>query len=187
MMAGRTRQAGSKDLIPARAVAWLTVAVVLFGAALALSDHFGLARDLGAMNPNMNPNMDPNVVWEVLIGGVVVCGFLASVALWIHSALRRVRRAQASKTAFVSSALNNLSHGVVMTDPQRRVVFCNDRYPRHLRPVARGYSEKHDGAGTAGVAALSAEGLTAAPMISMRRQQSLKGWSPACPTASRSW
>src|SRR5882757_8815745 len=124
MMAGRTRQAGSKDLIPARAVAWLTVAVVLFGAALALSDHFGLARDLGAMNPNM----DPNVVWEVLIGGVVVCGFLASVALWIHSALRRVRRSQASKTAFVSSALNNLSHGVVMTDPQRRVVFCNDRY-----------------------------------------------------------
>src|SRR5882724_10642331 len=124
MMAGRTRQAGSKDLIPARAVAWLTVAVVLFGAALALSDHFGLARDLGAMNPNM----DPDVVWEVLIGGVVVCGFLASVALWIHSALRRVRRSQASKTAFVSSALNNLSHGVVMTDPQRRVVFCNDRY-----------------------------------------------------------
>src|SRR6266436_3679621 len=124
MMAGRTRQAGSKDLIPARAVAWLTVAVVLFGAALALSDHFGLARDLGAMNPNM----DPNVVWEVLIGGVVVCGFLASVALWIHLALRRVRRSQASKTAFVSSALNNLSHCVVMTDPQRRVVFCNDRY-----------------------------------------------------------
>src|SRR5216683_667027 len=124
MMAGRTRQAGSKDLIPARAVAWLTVAVVLFGAALALSDHFGLARDLGAMNPNM----DPNVVWQVLIGGVVVCGFLASVALWIHSALRQVRRSQASKTAFVSSALNNLSHGVVMTDPQRRVVFCNDRY-----------------------------------------------------------
>src|SRR5882724_1847523 len=120
MMAGRTRQAGGKDLIPARAVAWLAVAVVLFGAALAFSDHLAPASYLGAM--------DPNVVWEVLIGGVVICAFLASVAFSIHSALRRVRRSQACKSAFVSSALNNLSHGVVMTDPQRRVVFCNDRY-----------------------------------------------------------
>jgi diguanylate cyclase (GGDEF)-like protein/PAS domain S-box-containing protein len=122
MMAGKTRRAGSKDLIPARAVACLavTAAVLPCGAALAFSDQFGPASYLGAM--------DPNVVWEVLIGGVVICAFLASVAIWIHSALRRVKRSQARKSAFVSSALNNLSHGVVMTDPQRRVVFCNDRY-----------------------------------------------------------
>ena len=62
---------------------------------------------------------DPNVLWEVLIGGIVVCSFLAAVALWIHSALRRVKRSQLRRNAFVSSALNNLSHGVVMTDAQR--------------------------------------------------------------------
>src|SRR5216683_3211891 len=122
MMAGKTRRAGSKDLIPARAVACLAVAAAVApcGGALAFSDQFGPANYLGAM--------DPNVVWEVLIGGVVICAFLASLAIWIHSALRRVKRSQARKSAFVSSALNNLSHGVVMTDPQRRVVFCNDRY-----------------------------------------------------------
>src|SRR5258708_16010863 len=121
MMAGRTRQAGSKDLIPARAAACLAVAS---GTALALSTQFAKASQIDAQ---IGP-LDAGVVWEVLIGAVVVCAFLVSVALWIHSALRRVKRSQTRKTEFVSSALNNLSHGVVMTDPQRRVVFCNDRY-----------------------------------------------------------
>ena len=44
------------------------------------------------------------------------------------SALRKVKRAQLRRNAFVSSALNNLSHGVVMTDAQKRIVFCNNRY-----------------------------------------------------------
>jgi diguanylate cyclase (GGDEF)-like protein/PAS domain S-box-containing protein len=35
---------------------------------------------------------------------------------------------QLRKNTFISSALNNLSHGVVMTDPQQQIVFCNDRY-----------------------------------------------------------
>ena len=71
---------------------------------------------------------DPDTVWEVLIGGIVVCSFLAAVALWILSALRKVKRSQLRRNAFISSALNNLNQGVVMTDSQRRVVFCNDRY-----------------------------------------------------------
>ncbi|MEI4572970.1 PAS-domain containing protein, partial [Klebsiella pneumoniae] len=50
------------------------------------------------------------------------------VALWIHSALRRTRRAQLRRNAFISSAMNNLNQGVVMTDAQRRIIFCNDRY-----------------------------------------------------------
>ena len=54
--------------------------------------------------------------------------FLAPVALWVMSALRKVRRSQLRRNAFVSSALNNLSQGVVMTDAQKRIVFCNDRY-----------------------------------------------------------
>ncbi len=68
------------------------------------------------------------MIWEVLIGGIVVCSFLAAVALWILSALRKVKRSQLRRNAFVSSALNNLNQGVVMTDPQKRIVFCNDRY-----------------------------------------------------------
>ena len=46
----------------------------------------------------------------------------------MHSALRKVKRAQLRRNAFVSSAMNNLSQGVVMTDAQKRIVFCNDRY-----------------------------------------------------------
>lgn len=78
--------------------------------------------------PNYLGNLDPNLVWEALIGGVVVCAFLAAIALWIHSALRRSKRSQLRRNAFVSSAMNNLNQGVVMTDAQRRVIFCNDRY-----------------------------------------------------------
>ena len=68
------------------------------------------------------------MVWEALIGGVVVACFSAAVALWIHSALRRVKRSHLRRIAFVNSALNNLSQGVVMTDARHRIVFCNDRY-----------------------------------------------------------
>jgi diguanylate cyclase (GGDEF)-like protein/PAS domain S-box-containing protein len=119
-MAGKIGQAGGKNLIPARAVACLVAAVAPCTPALALSDNPAAAGPIGSL--------DPNVLWEMLIGGIVVCAFCVSVVLWIHSALRRVKRSQMRKNAFVSSALNNLSHGVVMTDPQRRIVFCNDRY-----------------------------------------------------------
>lgn len=78
--------------------------------------------------PNYLGNLDPNLVWEALIGGVVVCAFLAAIALWIHSALRRSKRSQLRRNAFVSSAMNNLNQGVVMTDALRRIIFCNDRY-----------------------------------------------------------
>lgn len=86
----------------------------------AYADSFVLPNHLG--------NLDPNLVWEALIGGVVVCTFLAAIALWIHSALRRSKRSQLRRNAFVSSAMNNLNQGVVMTDARRRIIFCNDRY-----------------------------------------------------------
>src|SRR4051812_48767610 len=78
------------------------------------------ASDLGVL--------DPGLIWEGLIGGIAVCSLLAAVVLWIHSALRRARRMQLRRNAFVSSAMNNLNQGVVMTDAQRRIMFCNDRY-----------------------------------------------------------
>jgi diguanylate cyclase (GGDEF)-like protein/PAS domain S-box-containing protein len=119
-MAGSNWQAGSKDLIPARAVMCLVAVVLSCAPAWAMSERFAPASYVGAI--------DPNVLWEVLIGGIVVCAFLVAVALWIHSALRQVKRSQVRRTAYISSALNSLSHGVVMTDPKNRIVYCNDRY-----------------------------------------------------------
>src|ERR1700732_2869775 len=119
-MADKNWQAGGKILIPARAFACLIAILVPLRTAWAMSDNFGLASYLGSA--------DPNTVWEVLIGGIVVCSFLAAVALWVHAALRKGRRLQLRRHAFVRSALNNLSHGVVMTDLWQRIVFCNDRY-----------------------------------------------------------
>src|SRR5260370_23411736 len=119
-MADKNWQAGGKIRIPARALICLIAIVASFRAAWGLSDNFAPTSYVGSA--------DPNTVWEMLIGGVVVCAFLAAVALWAHSALRKVQRSQLRGNAFVRSALNNLSHGVVMTDQQRRIVFCNDRY-----------------------------------------------------------
>src|SRR5665213_4313394 len=103
-MAGKNWQAGGKNLIPARAFACLVVMAAPVRAVWALSDDFAPASYVGSA--------DPNTVWEVLIGGIVVCSFLAAIALWIHSALRRVRKSQLRRNAFISSALNNLTHGV---------------------------------------------------------------------------
>ena len=119
-MAGKNWQAGSKDPILARVAICLAVVVLPSRGALALSDQFTPLSHVGSL--------DPNVLWEVLIGVIVVCAFIAAIALWVHTALRRVNRSQAWRTDYISSALNSLSHGVVMTDPKRRIVYCNDRY-----------------------------------------------------------
>src|SRR6516164_7572224 len=119
-MAGKNWQAGSKNSIPARAFACLV--------AIAVAGTPGRARCASFDPASYVASIDPNVLWEILIGGVVVCAFLTSLAIWIHSALRRVKRSQARRTAFISSALNSLSHGVVMTDPKTRIIYCNDRY-----------------------------------------------------------
>jgi diguanylate cyclase (GGDEF)-like protein/PAS domain S-box-containing protein len=119
-MAGKNWQAGRQNSIPARASACLVAIAVAGAPSPALCTDFDPARYFASIHPN--------VLWEILIGGVVVCAFLASLALWIHSALRRVKRSQARRSAYISSALNSLSHGVVMTDPKQRIIYCNDRY-----------------------------------------------------------
>lgn len=101
-------------------------AVVCLAGTVAPTRAFALSDNFAA--PSYLAQLDPNVVWEVLIAGIVVCAFLAAIALWIHSSLRRTRRLQLRRNAFVSSAMNNLNQGVVMTDAQGRVIFCNDRY-----------------------------------------------------------
>ncbi|UGY17585.1 sensor domain-containing protein [Bradyrhizobium septentrionale] len=119
-MAGRKWQAGGKNSIPARAVLCLIAAVTPCGVASAGTGAFAPSTYLG--------DLDPGVVWELLIGSVVVASFFGAVGLWILSALRKAKRAQLRRNAFVSSALNHLNQGVVMTDARERIVFCNDRY-----------------------------------------------------------
>jgi len=119
-MAGKNWQAGSKDMIPARALLCAAVIVASGGPCRAMSDAFAPSSYVDSL--------DPNVLWELLIGGIVLCAFLASVALWVHSTLRRFKRSQVRRSAQISSALNSLSHGVVMTDRKGLVVYCNDRY-----------------------------------------------------------
>ncbi|HYI30941.1 MAG TPA: PAS-domain containing protein, partial [Bradyrhizobium sp.] len=119
-MADKNWQAGGKILIPAQAIVCVVATVLPFGAASAVSSSFAPPSYIGSA--------DPGMVWQMLIGGIVVCAFLSAIGLWVLSALRKVKRAQLRRNAFVSSALNNLSHGVVMTDAQKRIVFCNNRY-----------------------------------------------------------
>jgi len=119
-MADKNWQAGGNVLISAQAVVCLIVTVAPISAALGESGDLAPISHVGSD--------DARMVWEVLIGGVTVCSFLTAVALWVFSALRKVKRTQLRRNAFVSSALNNLSQGVVMTDGQTRIVFCNDRY-----------------------------------------------------------
>jgi diguanylate cyclase (GGDEF)-like protein/PAS domain S-box-containing protein len=44
------------------------------------------------------------------------------------STLRRIKQSKLRRNAFVSSALNNLKQGVVITNARQRIVFLNDRY-----------------------------------------------------------
>ena len=119
-MADKNWQAGGKNLVLAKAVLCLLVNLVPCGTAWAISDNFAPTSYVGSA--------DPNMIWEVLIGGIVASSFLGAIGLWILSALRKVKRSQLRRNAFVSSALNNLSQGVVMTDARKRIVYCNDRY-----------------------------------------------------------
>lgn len=117
-MAEKNWHVGGTLLIAVQAVVCLA-GTVTPARAFALSDSSA---------PGDLTKLDPNVVWEALIAVVVVCSFLAAIALWIHSSLRQTRRLQLRRNAFISSAMNNLNQGVVMTDAQSRVIFCNDRY-----------------------------------------------------------
>src|SRR5258705_10487841 len=109
-MADKNWQASGKILILAQAVVCLIATIASFGAAWGLSDNFAPTSYVGSA--------DPNTVWEMLIGGIVVCAFLAAVVGWGLSALRTVQRSQLRGNAFFLSSLNNLSHAVWMTDPQ---------------------------------------------------------------------
>lgn len=72
--------------------------------------------------------LEPELIWELLIGGVVLASVTSAVALWATSVIRRLRRAEHRKNMLVDSVLSKLQQGVVISDASGRLVFCNDRY-----------------------------------------------------------
>jgi diguanylate cyclase (GGDEF)-like protein/PAS domain S-box-containing protein len=118
-MADKNWQAGGRITIPARVVACLLAALAPMGIARA---------DISESELALFPNVADQLAWEMMLGGIVVCAFLLSIAVWVLSMLRGVERSRQRRNAFVSSALNNLKQGVVITNPRQRIVFLNDRY-----------------------------------------------------------
>ena len=84
-MAGKNWQAGGRNLIRARAIVCLIATMAPVGAR-GLSDNFAPTSYVG--------RADPHMVWELLIGGIVVSSFLAAIALWIRGFGPRVERAR---------------------------------------------------------------------------------------------
>ena len=119
-MADKNWQAGSDGAKPASAAVWAFVTILPFGTASGAPLNFA--------PPDFIGGADPIMLWEMLIGGLVVVSFLAAILLWSTSALRKVKRAELRRNALVSTALNNLGQGIVMVNADRKVVFCNDRY-----------------------------------------------------------
>ena len=85
-------------MIPAGIVACLLALAMPFTTALAAASQSALADYLRSA--------DPRLLWEAAIGGIVVFCFLVSIAVWVLSALRKVKRSQLRRNASVSSALN---------------------------------------------------------------------------------
>jgi diguanylate cyclase (GGDEF)-like protein/PAS domain S-box-containing protein len=117
-MAGKISQAGGKVFNPAAALACLFGVVASLGQASAAS-NLAPSDYVGSWDPTTR---------EILTGGLAVVFFLAAIIVWAMSALRNVQRSQRRNAAFVSSALNSMSQGIVMVDPRGRLAFCNDSY-----------------------------------------------------------
>ncbi|CEG07136.1 Cyclic di-GMP phosphodiesterase Gmr [Afipia felis] len=69
-----------------------------------------------------------SLTFQVVVDGLLVILILLAMFVWVMSALRRARRINARREFFVSSALNNLSQGIVITNARQVVTYCNDRY-----------------------------------------------------------
>ncbi len=121
-MADSNRQAGRKNSIPAQALVCLLAMAAPCGLAWAAAPSAGFAP------ASYIGEFDPNLVWELLLGGIAAVSFLVAIGIWILAALRGAKSAQLRRSAFISSALNTLNQGVMITNAQNRVVFFNDRF-----------------------------------------------------------
>lgn len=119
-MAGKKWQAGGNGTDPAWSVAFVLMTVMPFAAASALPANLEQSTSF--------ETTDPILLWQFIIGAAVVLAFMIAVALWAVAALNGVKRAFSRETTLVTTALDTLSHGVVIVDRHDRVVFCNGRY-----------------------------------------------------------
>lgn len=119
-MAGKKWQAGGNGANPAWGAAFVLMTMMPFAAASALPANFDQTGSFDVM--------DPMLPWQFVIGAVVGLAFLIAVVLWAVATMNRVKRAFSRGTALVTTALNTLSHGVVIVSRQDKVVFCNNRY-----------------------------------------------------------
>jgi diguanylate cyclase (GGDEF)-like protein/PAS domain S-box-containing protein len=124
MMTGWQKQAGKKTATCVTAVACLVVIAAACGQAVAQAAGATDGTPVTAQYAIEKKAM----IWQMLVGGFIVVAFLTSIILWIVAALRRTRRANLRRESFVTSALNNLSQGILMVNAQRRVTHCNNRY-----------------------------------------------------------
>ncbi|MBX9710027.1 MAG: PAS-domain containing protein, partial [Xanthobacteraceae bacterium] len=69
-----------------------------------------------------------SMIWQVLLSGFVLFSFAAALILWILSALHKARILNMRRELFVTSALNNLTQGIVILNARQEVAYCNDRY-----------------------------------------------------------
>ena len=67
------------------------------------------------------------MIWEMLIGLIVIFAFSGDRLVGACSAAKGQARPGAQK-CIRGLRPEELSHGVVMTDAQKRIVFCNNRY-----------------------------------------------------------
>ncbi|WP_420134864.1 EAL and GGDEF domain-containing protein [Rhodopseudomonas sp.] len=102
------------------AAAAAAVALLFASSTAAFAQAGAQPADLGGF--------EPELIWELLIGGIVLACITSAVALWATSVIRRLRRAERRKNVLVDSVLNKLQQGVVISDASGRLVFCNDRY-----------------------------------------------------------
>ena len=117
-MADSKRQAERKNSIPAQALVCL----------LAMAAPCGFAWAAGLAPASYAGEYDPNRLWELLLGGIAAVSFVVAIGIWVLVALRGAKGAQLRRSAFINSALNTLNQGVMITNAQNRVVFCNDRF-----------------------------------------------------------
>src|SRR5580692_4140961 len=116
-MVDKDWQASGGIMIPAGIVVCLVASV---WAAVASGAEFSLVSYFNAADPEV-------ISYAVFCLKKKSC-FLIAVGLWLMSTLRRIKQSKLRRNAFVSSALNNLKQGVVITNARQRIVFLNDRY-----------------------------------------------------------
>lgn len=123
-MSGWQKQARATTASRAWFAACLCVSILTSGSAVAQI----VANPDGTFSAVAVEGPQTALIWQVVIGGLVIVAFLGAIIVWVSAALRRARHANIRRASFVSGALNSLTTGIVMVDARKRVVFCNDRY-----------------------------------------------------------